>query len=202
MASSSSTCSDDIERLQMLKQYLQKKMVANSLDLPLKPIRTKPEKLSLEALSRDFSVNSTSSEYYADSPVAVPFRWESQPGTPKLRYRESLIPPLTPPPSYTLSPARKHVKKQPKTTSLLQNVLPRRLNFAKNHQTSTPTPLFEPHPLSYTLSPTSYSVPSSPYNATPQAQSQQSSFTSSSESRADSDDYESPSSIFCLNIGR
>ncbi|OIW01364.1 hypothetical protein TanjilG_12904 [Lupinus angustifolius] len=32
--------------------------------------------------------------------VAVPFVWESQPGTPKYTFCEDTLPPLTPPPSY------------------------------------------------------------------------------------------------------
>ncbi|KAG9141136.1 hypothetical protein Leryth_001637 [Lithospermum erythrorhizon] len=168
-------------------------MVTNGSDLPLKTIRTKPEMLSLKGFSRDLSVNSSSSDYFADSPVAVPFLWESQPGTPKLRYRENSTPPLTPPPS--LSPARKHENKQPKSSTMLQTVFPR-LSFAKSQQKKSPPPL------SYTLTPTSYSVPSSPYNTTSRAKSRQSSSTSSSESRPYSDDYKSPSSIFCFRIGR
>ncbi|KAJ8442653.1 hypothetical protein Cgig2_003697 [Carnegiea gigantea] len=42
--------------------------------------------------------------YYGAHEVTVPFMWESQPGTPKhpiFTQNDSMLPPLTPPPSYT-----------------------------------------------------------------------------------------------------
>ncbi|ESW21865.1 hypothetical protein PHAVU_005G105700 [Phaseolus vulgaris] len=39
--------------------------------------------------------------------VAVPFVWESQPGTPKYTFFHDTFPPLTPPPSYYANPLRK-----------------------------------------------------------------------------------------------
>ncbi|KAG2260210.1 hypothetical protein Bca4012_097156 [Brassica carinata] len=38
-------------------------------------------------------------DYYGGSSAAVPFKWESQPGTPRQRH-SPVSPPLTPPPSY------------------------------------------------------------------------------------------------------
>ncbi|KAL8192861.1 hypothetical protein R6Q57_027309 [Mikania cordata] len=38
--------------------------------------------------------------YGSASAGSVPFKWESQPGTPKHALTESCLPPLTPPPSY------------------------------------------------------------------------------------------------------
>ncbi|GAA0150642.1 hypothetical protein Leryth_007598 [Lithospermum erythrorhizon] len=54
--------------------------------------------------------------YYGDAIGSVPFLWESRPGTPKhtLFSDTSSIPPLTPPPSYQLSPKTNDSKFQEK----------------------------------------------------------------------------------------
>ncbi|MED6194818.1 hypothetical protein PIB30_032030 [Stylosanthes scabra] len=44
--------------------------------------------------------NSMSHPSFRVAAVAVPFLWESQPGTPKHTFSENTLPPLTPPPSY------------------------------------------------------------------------------------------------------
>lgn len=45
--------------------------------------------------------------YYGETGAAVPFMWESQPGTPKHpifnKSNDNIVPPLTPPPSYNSS---------------------------------------------------------------------------------------------------
>ncbi|KAH0471035.1 hypothetical protein IEQ34_000758 [Dendrobium chrysotoxum] len=63
---------------------------------------THDRKLSSLLLSKENLERSNSSLrfYYAVSTVAVPFLWESQPGTPKNTIATSTIPPLTPPPSF------------------------------------------------------------------------------------------------------
>ncbi|KAL2555843.1 uncharacterized protein Fot_00582 [Forsythia ovata] len=38
--------------------------------------------------------------YYGGAAGAVPFMWESQPGTPKQSFSDAPLPPLKPPPSY------------------------------------------------------------------------------------------------------
>lgn len=54
----------------------------------------------IKALSRDSSVGQSSSTYYRSSNnEGVPFDWEMQPGTPKHRPQEEIIPPPTPPPA-------------------------------------------------------------------------------------------------------
>ncbi|MFS7935961.1 hypothetical protein Hanom_Chr05g00409741 [Helianthus anomalus] len=54
----------------------------------------------IKALSRDYSVGQSSSTYYRSTAnEGVPFDWEMQPGTPKHRPREEVIPPPTPPPA-------------------------------------------------------------------------------------------------------
>ncbi|KAI0531194.1 hypothetical protein KFK09_000747 [Dendrobium nobile] len=63
--------------------------------------RTHDRKLSSLLLSKENLESSSSLRfYYAVSTVAVPFLWESQPGTPKNTMAASTIPPLTPPPSF------------------------------------------------------------------------------------------------------
>ncbi|WOL06855.1 hypothetical protein Cni_G15589 [Canna indica] len=44
--------------------------------------------------------------YYGGASGAVPFFWESQPGTPKHATAAASLPPLTPPPSYFSTPTR------------------------------------------------------------------------------------------------
>ncbi|KAK9055242.1 hypothetical protein SSX86_026325 [Deinandra increscens subsp. villosa] len=54
----------------------------------------------VKALSRDSSYGRSSSTYYRSTAnEGVPFDWEMQPGTPKHRPREDIIPPPTPPPA-------------------------------------------------------------------------------------------------------
>ena len=63
--------------------------------------------------------------------LAVPFVWESQPGTPKHTFSEDTLPPLTPPPSYNfnLNTYKKKEKKHSKS-NLLLTLLPK-LNLKK-----------------------------------------------------------------------
>ncbi|XP_027352822.1 uncharacterized protein LOC113863438 [Abrus precatorius] len=79
--------------------------------------------------------------------VAVPFVWESQPGTPKYTFYEETLPPLTPPPSYYFNSItatkNKPLKKRSKS-NLLSSL------FTKLHLKKT------------TLSPSSLSSFSSP----------------------------------------
>ncbi|KAL3334414.1 hypothetical protein AABB24_030917 [Solanum stoloniferum] len=49
--------------------------------------------------------------YCGGSSGSIPFVWESQPGTPKHKFSDISLPPLTPPPSYqTNAPLRKQSK--------------------------------------------------------------------------------------------
>ncbi|WMV33658.1 hypothetical protein MTR67_027043 [Solanum verrucosum] len=49
--------------------------------------------------------------YCGGSSCSIPFVWESQPGTPKHKFSDISLPPLTPPPSYqTNAPLRKQSK--------------------------------------------------------------------------------------------
>lgn len=72
--------------------------------------------------------NSFSEVYYGDTSVTIPFRWESQPGTPKIKFPERPLPPLTPPPSYLCTPPKKYSKSHSNSRSsgsILHTVFPK-----------------------------------------------------------------------------
>jgi len=69
--------------------------------------------------------------------VAVPFVWESQPGTPKHTFPKDIIPPLTPPPSYHFNNANKKNEKKHSKSSKYLLALFQKLNFRKNNQSSS-----------------------------------------------------------------
>ncbi|CAL9113591.1 unnamed protein product [Musa textilis] len=70
------------------------------------------------------SANLSSGVYYGDATGAVPFLWESRPGTPKNTISNTTLPPLTPPPSSFPSPRHDGCKKSTKT-SLIHTLLPK-----------------------------------------------------------------------------
>ncbi|XP_020208729.1 uncharacterized protein LOC109793685 [Cajanus cajan] len=80
--------------------------------------------------------------------VAVPFVWESQPGTPKYTFSHDTLPPLTPPPSYYATRATKNkpVKKHSRF-NLLLSLFPK-LNLKKtmNLSPSSSSSLSSPSP--------------------------------------------------------
>ncbi|XP_028808629.1 uncharacterized protein LOC114763183 [Neltuma alba] len=55
------------------------------------------DKFFCRLLSKETSISNPS---FRVTPVAVPFLWESHPGTPKHPFSDLSLPPLTPPPSY------------------------------------------------------------------------------------------------------
>ncbi|CAH9057955.1 unnamed protein product [Cuscuta epithymum] len=73
-------------------------------------IHQKNDKFFSRLISKEERSSSSSSLrffYYGDSSKgSVPFRWESQPGTPKHALSSASLPPLTPPPSYQSSAGR------------------------------------------------------------------------------------------------
>ncbi|KAI3678569.1 hypothetical protein L6452_37865 [Arctium lappa] len=71
--------------------------------------------------------------YYGGAPVAVPFKWESQPGTPRVRIRETALPPLTPPPSVLFNSLKPPSNKNPK----LKRGLLRRLTATSKSRSSS-----------------------------------------------------------------
>ncbi|XP_044474019.1 uncharacterized protein LOC123202258 [Mangifera indica] len=96
------------------------------------------DKFFSRLLSKETSMaNPSFRVYYGGVAVAVPFLWESQPGTPKCnKFGEKALPPLTPPPSYyTSSPniEQKPIKKRRfRSLSLLHIFFPK-----MNHKKTT-----------------------------------------------------------------
>ncbi|OMP02328.1 hypothetical protein COLO4_11188 [Corchorus olitorius] len=77
--------------------------------------------------------------YHGGASVAVPFNWESQPGTPKVKRREiPTLPPLTPPPSYFYATPKRTVKNQYSKPKLLDTILPRRRSRRKTREQVSP----------------------------------------------------------------
>ncbi|KAM7532071.1 hypothetical protein LguiB_035481 [Lonicera macranthoides] len=59
------------------------------------------ENLFSRVVSKESSITNPSFRvYYGGVSGSVPFMWESQPGTPKHKFCDNSVPPLTPPPSY------------------------------------------------------------------------------------------------------
>ncbi|KAM3347153.1 hypothetical protein ACQJBY_021242 [Aegilops geniculata] len=77
-------------------------------------------KLLSRLLTRDSSAAAPSFRVYygVSSAGAVPFLWESQPGTPKNAVSDAAMPPLTPPPSYyaagSTAAAKRHAARKGK----------------------------------------------------------------------------------------
>ncbi|TKY56589.1 hypothetical protein E2542_SST21034 [Spatholobus suberectus] len=136
--------------------------------------------LDHEKLTRELS--NLSNEGYHGESASVPFVWESQPGTPKVRFKENSLPPLTPPPSYfqnaTKKPTIKAKNRNSPKASFLQTLFPKRatnkrgvppqagssnfLSYSSSSPSSSSSSSSSSS-LSFSLPrPTSYSVPSSP----------------------------------------
>ncbi|CAK9319817.1 unnamed protein product [Citrullus colocynthis] len=96
-------------------------MLCETSDYPQKSLQFKHnDKFFSKILSRESSrANYSSRIYYGGLSGAVPFVWESQPGTPIHRFSDNLTPPLTPPPSYFSDSVKKPLKKRSKSLSLL-----------------------------------------------------------------------------------
>ncbi|RLN25190.1 uncharacterized protein C2845_PM07G27090 [Panicum miliaceum] len=73
--------------------------------MPQSPLRIRQDgKFYERLLTKESSASNLSFRYYWAEPGAVPFVWESQPGTPKdvARMATGALPAITPPPSYLL----------------------------------------------------------------------------------------------------
>ncbi|XP_030456918.1 uncharacterized protein LOC115677808 [Syzygium oleosum] len=119
---------------------------------PQKSLQIKQEdKFFSKLLSKESSrVNSSSRVlYYGGAPRAVPFQWESQPGTPIRDFASSdagsSFPPLTPPPSYYsklksrrfMQSKNKDGHSKPKNVSSKSNIFPKiNPNTKKPHHVS------------------------------------------------------------------
>ena len=97
--------------------------------------------------------------YHGGSSVSIPFMWESQPGTPKVvKFRETSLPPLTPPPSYCYSPVTKRPS-QPNHHTKANNynpvkaIFPKKKRFPSTGSSSSSSPSsLSPSPSSSTNS--------------------------------------------------
>ncbi|CAN0901736.1 hypothetical protein LINGRAHAP2_LOCUS21585 [Linum grandiflorum] len=105
----------------------------------------KPTPLVLKPNPRE-EVLEEDQHYHGGSPAAVPFTWESQPGTPKASFHRSLPhTPLTPPPSYFYSsphfatPMRSSPKKKKNKRNFFDNVF-----FSKPWVSSSSKPKSKP----------------------------------------------------------
>ncbi|OMP11324.1 hypothetical protein COLO4_03891 [Corchorus olitorius] len=74
-------------------------------------------------MSKETSMaNSSCRVYYGGASGAVPFMWESQPGTPKHPSSDTTLPPLTPPPSYYSSYKSKSLQKRSLKPTLFTSI--------------------------------------------------------------------------------
>ncbi|RVW56458.1 hypothetical protein CK203_072454 [Vitis vinifera] len=148
-------------------------------------------------LAKEVSVgNSSFGVYHGEASAGVPFTWESQPGTPKFKFPETPLPPLTPPPSYYSTTMKNSMKRHSKPGFL--NIIFHKLTSRK---ISLPT-----SPASSTSSSSSSSQSRSSSPTTPSifhARVRNSSRRRSFDSRAYEEDYEheSPTSTLCFGIG-
>ncbi|KAG9455181.1 hypothetical protein H6P81_008085 [Aristolochia fimbriata] len=125
----------------------------------------KDEKFYSRLISRETSAaNNSCRVYYGVAAGAVPFVWESQPGTPKNPISSSAIPPLTPPPSYLFKPKKKNPTKRHHSRSNLFMTMMPKLGFTKKSQISSvfSSTSSSSSSSSSASSSSSWSVPSSP----------------------------------------
>ncbi|KAG8371550.1 hypothetical protein BUALT_Bualt13G0099600 [Buddleja alternifolia] len=102
--------------------------------------RIKSEKTfsSRHLLGQELAINDRGSSevYYRNSSVAIPFQWESQPGTPKVKSRDSNIPPLTPPPSLNSRSITRKSEKFKHSKSIF-SCLPKKTLIQKSSSTTS-----------------------------------------------------------------
>ncbi|KAI3666910.1 hypothetical protein L6452_41951 [Arctium lappa] len=77
--------------------------------------------------------------YYGNVSSAVPFTWEIQPGTPKHKFSDISVPPLTPPPSYYTSNHKPTKTKYYPRSNLLYNLL-MNINLIKKGHVASSSP--------------------------------------------------------------
>ncbi|KAM5560625.1 hypothetical protein ABKV19_021672 [Rosa sericea] len=116
-------------------------MFSANHQLPQKslPMKQEDDKFFSRVLSKESAMaNPSFKVYYGGQPANVPFMWESQPGTPKHKFSEETLPPLTPPPSYySNNPNKKPFKKH--SRSNLLRVLFLKISVKKNHLPQSPS---------------------------------------------------------------
>ncbi|XP_011080817.1 uncharacterized protein LOC105163978 [Sesamum indicum] len=174
----------------------------NTQIIALNSIRTKPsseEKLSSrrrlsrkEHTMRD--VSSFDDVYYQEGRIGIPFRWESQPGTPKVESRDSPLPPLTPPPSFHSNPIS---RKPPRKNNIVPALLLPKLNLnkAQFHQSPSRSSCSSSSSSPWSTTSSPLVIPSGTKQRTPPRRS----FDSRN---MEAEDCESPVSTLCFRAGR
>ncbi|KAF3330430.1 hypothetical protein FCM35_KLT03784 [Carex littledalei] len=158
---------------------------------------SKEDKFYSRLLTKESSVaNPSFRVYYGGASSAVPFLWESQPGTPKHPMYDATLPPLTPPPSYFSNlKSNKTTKRSTSRPNLITTILPKlSLKKSQSHSSISSTS-------SSSASSTSSNPSFSPASVGPQCRrtrlsSPRSSFSSRGDDY-DSDDG-SPTSTLCF----
>ncbi|KAJ8751608.1 hypothetical protein K2173_016859 [Erythroxylum novogranatense] len=151
--------------------------------------------------------NFSAEDDHGGATVSVPFIWESQPGTPKVKFREnSSLPPLTPPPSYFCNTPKgtTSAKKLSKPYNLLTTIFSKRATKRASLQVSPSSLLSSSSSWSPSFSTSSSNSTSmdteyrEPYGTLSPRKSSVSRMTADEEHRCS----ESPVSILCFGIGR
>jgi hypothetical protein len=93
-------------------------MATTLSDFPPKPLQTEEK-----ADGGFFS----SEDYHRGASASVPFKWESEPGTPKLKFRQdtTALPTLTPPPSYFSATTKRPAIRKSSKPTLLDTIFPK-----------------------------------------------------------------------------
>jgi hypothetical protein len=125
---------------------------------------SKEDKFYSRLLTKESSIaNPSFRVYYGGASGAVPFLWESQPGTPKNPIYDKTLPPLTPPPSYFSNlKSNKTPKRSTSKPNLITTILPK-LSLRKSQSHSSVSTVS-----SSSTSPTSSNSSFSPASAGPQ----------------------------------
>ncbi|KAJ6765436.1 hypothetical protein OIU79_021603 [Salix purpurea] len=178
------------------------------VDLPQKVLQIKQDdRFFSRLMSKENSMaNPSFRVYHGGVSVAVPFVWESQPGTPKHTFCEKITPPLTPPPSYYTNYSKKPTKKHTRS-NLLRLLFPRNNLWKTNVSSSSANLSKNPSSASWSSSSSSSTLLSS---STPKRYHERSRFASrrsSFDSRVSDDAEESDNlgsshtSNLCFGIG-
>ncbi|KAJ6395246.1 hypothetical protein OIU77_020499 [Salix suchowensis] len=98
-----------ISETQQSRELKMGRSATPEVDLPQKVLQIKQDdRFFSRLMSKENSMaNPSFRVYHGGVSVAVPFVWESQPGTPKHTFCEKIPPPLTPPPSYYTNYSKK-----------------------------------------------------------------------------------------------
>ncbi|KAK2647495.1 hypothetical protein Ddye_014984 [Dipteronia dyeriana] len=117
-------------------------LVRNSLQIQINKQQQEEDKYYLSSRLSPSSIlskeNNPSFRFYNNYDGAVPFLWESRPGTPKCSFNETtLLPPLTPPPSYYYFDSNKKSSSssssRSRSSKLLHVLFPKMMNLKKSN---------------------------------------------------------------------